>query len=394
VKLLRVAQVLEATTGGTRTHLNLLAENLDRSRFEQIFICSALRDPGFLDDIVVYRDRAIQVCLVDMCRAIRPIRDLRSFIRLYGLFKMDRPDLVHTHSSKAGFLGRLAARAAGVPAVVHTPHVFAFEQTSNDLLKRALLLVERIAALWADRLICVSQAERRTAVAAGVAPASKVITISNAIKLPSLPRPEDRELARKELRIPNQALVVGTVAHFRKQKGLEDFIEAASGVQKDHPSAVFVLIGAGDRSAIERLAAARGLSSSIRILAARPPLWSYYSAMDVFVLSSRWEGLPYALLEAMASARAVVTTAVGGCTEVVSHGKTGLLTPPGDVRSMAQAISFLLQNESLRSSLGVAARASIASEYRIESRIKELEAIYESLCLQSTASHHPHSVTL
>jgi glycosyltransferase involved in cell wall biosynthesis len=391
VNRLRVAHVLEATVGGTRTHLNLIAEHLDRARFELVFFLSTRRDPDFMEDIVRFRERGIEVVEVDMCRAIHPVRDLRSFWRLYRAFQHSRLDLVHTHSSKAGILARLAARCARVPAVVHTPHVFAFEQTSNPMAKKVLIWIERIAARWTDRLVCVSEAERRTAIGAHLASPSQALTIPNAVHGPMQTSPAEGASLRAALRISPAAPVVATVAHFRKQKGLEDFVEVSSQVLCDHPSAVFLIIGAGDRAAIQRLIGARGLAESFRIVAARPPVWPYYSIMSVFALSSHWEGMPYALLEAMAMGCAVVTASVGGCAEVVSNGATGFLAPPGDTRSMAQAISLLLDNAPLRSALGSAARARITAEYRIESRIKELEAIYNSLCPQSTPSPFHHS---
>lgn len=384
----RVAHVLEATTGGTRTHLNLVTRHLDRSRFVPSLFCSTLRDAGFKADVAAYRDSGIPVSIVDMCSHISPLHDLKCFWQLYRHFKQSHFDVVHTHSSKAGILGRFAARCARVRVTIHTPHVFAFQQTSNRLLREVLIWAERIAGYFTDCLLCVSEAEAQLAVAAHVVPALKVMTVSNAVEIPDPPTVAEVARLRRGLQIPESSLVVGTVAHFRPQKALENFVEVASQVHDKHPDAIFLIIGAGDTSSVEALVKARGLTANFRMFSMQPPLWSIYALMDVFALSSRWEGMPYALLEAMAAARPVVAPAVGGCAEVVLNGACGILTPQRDIQCMAQAISLLLAAPALRSTLGSAARARIASEYHIETRIKQLEEIYEILCAQPAPPRH------
>jgi glycosyltransferase involved in cell wall biosynthesis len=174
--------------------------------------------------------------------------------------------------------------------------------------------------------------------------------------------------------------VVGCVADLRPQKGLQHLVGAARVVLRQRPRTTFVLVGSGEmRPELEALIESHGIADNFKLVGAARPAWEYYARMDLFVLPSLWEGMPYALLEAMAMRRAVVATDVDGSREVVRDGETGLLVPPADEGALAAAILRLLEDEPLRAALGERGRRAVERDYLIGRRIRGLEAIYETL---------------
>lgn len=387
---IRLALVLEATEGGTWTHLDLLVNRLDRHRFDLTVICSTLRDPSVIARLEQYQRIGVQVRIERMQRSIHLVQDPLSFWRMCQLMAHEHFDIVHTHSSKAGFLGRMAAKCAGVPIVMHTPHVFAFQQTTSPVLRGFYVLLERIAARATTAMICVCEAERDEALRREIISPERLFVVPNSISFPSLDRVSAAAILRAQLGIAPSSPVIGTVSNYRKQKALHDFIQAAALVRQSHPEVIFLMIGSGKLApALKARVAETGMERNLRMVSSPPPIWNYYACMDVFALSSMWEAMPYAVLEAMAMARPVVVTAVGGCREIVDHGHTGLLVPPGDPLAMAQAMCLLLENEALRLRMGIAAQAVIRQRYRVEDRIRDLESIYERALRESSSSNSP-----
>ena len=179
---IRVTQILEATTGGTGRHLLDLIDGLDSDRIALESVVSLRRDPLFRAQIEQRRARGAIIHEVPMQRAIRPWSDMRALVTLTRLLRRSRPGIVHTHSSKAGFLGRLAARRAGIPAVVHTPHGFAFDAGVSKRLRRRYLRLEKRAMAWTDQLVCVCQAEQRAAARVGLAGEEQTTVVPNGIR--------------------------------------------------------------------------------------------------------------------------------------------------------------------------------------------------------------------
>ena len=373
----RVLHVLEATTGGTRRHLFDLVTRLDPARFAVHVVVSTRRDPGFLADLEALRARGLGVTVIPMTREIHPLRDAVALLRLRVAIRTARPDIVHTHSSKGGFLGRIAARLAGVPVVVHTPHVFAFQMAVGPLRRRLYLALERGAARLADRIICVCPAERAAAILARVAQPAQLVVIENGIAPLPPPIAAARAQMRSELAIRPDELVVGTVGRYTRQKGHADLLAAAPAVLQRHPRTRFVLAGAGElRPAIEAQIARLALGDHVLLVGAQEDAARFYPAFDVTVLPSLWEGLPYSLLEAMAAGAAVVATRVGGIPDVILSGKTGLLVPPLAPEALAQAIAALLADPALRARLGAAARALVPVRYAVDTMVRKTAELY------------------
>jgi glycosyltransferase involved in cell wall biosynthesis len=373
---IRVLEVLEATEGGTRRHLVDVVEHLDPARFTVSVACSTRRDPGFLEDLRRLEGRGIRIHILPMHRSVRPVADVLAFQRLMRLLRRERFDVVHTHSSKAGFLGRVAARLAGVPRVIHTPHTFPFQMAVNPFARFCYLQLERFAARFCDRMVCVCSGQRETAVSL-VGPA-RVAVVENGIDRLAPPDAAAREDCRRRLGLRPGDLVAGVVGRFTSQKGQLDFVEAARHVAAGAARARFMLVGDGElRRPIESAIEAAGLGDRFVLIGSRADVSDVLPAFDVLVLPSLWEGLPYVLLEGLRAGRAVVATRTGGMADALRDGVNGLLVPPGDPAALAAAMLKLLENDTLRSMMGEHARETVASRYRMEDMMAALAALYE-----------------
>ncbi len=377
---IRVLEIVEATSAGTRRHVTDLTGHLDSRRFAVTLVCATLREKGFLEDVQALRERGVAVVVIQMVRHISPVRDGAAFFRILRVIRRGGFDVVHTHSSKAGFLGRLAARVAGVKTIIHTPHTFAFEMGIGRVRKALYWGLEWFAACFTKRIICVCQSEADNAVKAGLAPAGKFVVIENGLSEESFSAPADQSDARRVLGLGAEARVVGMVGRFEPQKGHLDLVRAASWVVARCPDVCFVLAGEGSKwPAVRRLIDERGLGPHFRLPGVVDHPRLLYAAFDVVVLPSLWESLPYSLLEAMAAGKAIVATSVGGMPGAVVHGETGWLVPPEKPELLAAALVELLANPEKRQALGAAARARAQHRYRLGDMVAKVEALYLSL---------------
>lgn len=376
---IRVLQVLEATTGGTRRHVYYLLKYLDRARFDVTLVYSNERDPHFVDDLALFSTWGVHLIEIPMRREISPWHDAVAFIRILTVMLRGRYDVVHAHSSKAGFLARVAARIAGVRAIIYTPHGFAFQYRPRSFAAVCYRWLERLAALFHHRLMCVSEGERALALRHSITPASKICMIPNAIPADAIATFRSPESVRQSLGLPPGALVVGMVAHFRPQKGYNHFIDAIPAILADCPETRFLVIGGGPllESARDRI---RGLGVEESVILAgyqrHPP--DFLQIMDLFVLSSLWEGMPYALLEAMAMGLPVVATDTAGNNELVEHGRNGLLVAPESASAIAASVVRILRDPTLRRAMGEAGRAMASARLDMSEWIERIERLYAS----------------
>jgi glycosyltransferase involved in cell wall biosynthesis len=377
---IRVLHVLEATTGGTRRHVLDVLQHMDRSSFAPSLACALKRDPTFAGDVDRLRSEGIPVHVIPMDRAIRPAGDAAAFARLTRLMRRTTPDIVHTHSSKAGMLGRLAARAAGVERIVHTAHVFPFLMEAGAMQRRLYLALERLAARATARLICVCEHERKAAVAARLLPAQQVDVIWNGVDTAEIERAaagSDRGRVREQLGAGPGHLLVGFVGRLTRQKAPLDFVRVAAQVAAVVPESRFAIIGDGELGEATGAAIrAAGLDGRVARPGRVEDVYPMVAALDLLVLTSHWEGLPYSILEAMALGRAVAATAVGGVPEVVIPGETGIVAEAGDVDLMARGIVSLLADRDGRERLGAAGRRRVGALFTRRAMLDRLQAVY------------------
>jgi len=380
-KRLRVAQVIEATENGTKKHVLQLMRNVDPERFELELVASDLRDPdGFRRDADALRAEGFAVHIIPMTRIIHPLDDVRSLIRLVRLFHRRNYDVVHCHSSKAGFLGRLAAFLTGCRGIVYTPHCFSFTAGFGRFVGWAYKSLEFFAGRLMHRLIAVSENEHDVAVHSGAALPHQVSTIVNGLEDDELRARKPGAALRRELGLPAGAPVVGSIGRLGRQKGYDVFIRAAKLIHDKRPDIHFLLVGKGSYEVMLRgQASALGLDDCFHFTGERDDVLDIFPLIDVFVMSSRWEAMPYALLEAMGAGRAIVVTHVCGLEKVVENGRAAAIIPPEDPEALRTQVEALLDDDARRAALGREARDIATARYSLRNSVRQTERVYEEV---------------
>ena len=333
--------------GGAQQNTLFTVSHLDATRFRPILITG---EPGVLDQEARALEGVSFHQIPSLVRPIRPLRDGLALLLLTTLLRRLKPEIVHTHSSKAGVLGRLAAWAAGVPIIIHTIHGFGFTRYQHALHRWILIASERLVSRLTTRFFCVSEASRRTGIELGLFSPERSTVIRSGVDLAAFRRePANREAKRRELGcVPGQSLV-GMVAPLKPQKAPVDFVRVAKVVHRKFPGARFVLVGDGElRPAVEAEVQRLGLQAVFRLAGWRRNIAEVLHCLDVFVLTSLWEGLPRVYLEALSASVPVVGTRVDGATEVIEDGVNGFLAEPGDIQTLADRVMRLLAEEEER----------------------------------------------
>jgi glycosyltransferase involved in cell wall biosynthesis len=354
---LRVAQVVTRFMAGAGGVALRGAKALDSERYEVVFVIGSgnrliqeARDSGF--EVVIQEH---------LCSEISLKHDRAALADLKAFFRAEQFDIVHTHSAKAGALGRLAARDARVGRIVHTYHGFPFHAFQSRLRRQTYIRIERSLGRFTDAFLAVGPAVAAEAITRGIAPSERVRTIGVAVGNGRAPDLSDQAEARRLLGVPPGMRVVGTVGRLDFQKAPEDFVNALAGLRRRDVYGVW--IGDGPlRAKTEKLAARRGLTGRMSFLGERSDVANLLPGLDVFAMASRYEGLPCAIVEAMAAARPVVATAVNAVPNVVIAGETGLLVPPGRPDLLSRALEYLIENPAVAARLGLSGRAHLGEE--------------------------------
>ncbi len=357
IKILRA--ITRLNIGGPAIHAILLSRALNDGALFQSTLVTGTTAPHEGDMLDLARARSVEpLMLPALGREISPLDDLVSLARMVKLVRQLRPDIVHTHMAKAGTVGRLAARICGVPLVVHTYHGHVFHGYFSPARTRVFLTIERALGLATNRIIVVGDGQRDEIASYGVAPLRKLTTIRLGLELDQFLDAESyRGELRRELGIDTDAPLVGIVGRLVPIKAPELFLQAAVKVRQALPSAQFLVVGDGER---------RQELETVRV----------YADLDVVALSSLNEGSPVVLIEALASARPVVATAVGGVPEVVINGQTGLTVPVSDVASLSESILTLLRDPALADRLGQAGRQHVYPRYDSSRLVDDMRQLY------------------
>lgn len=326
--------------------------------------------------------------LPHLIRNIHPLHDWRGYREVQGALRDFRPDVVHTHSAKAGLLGRIAATRLKVPAVIHTVHGAPFHAYQSAPARKFFIACERYAATQCHKLVSVADAMTDLLVAAKVAPREKFETVYSGMEVePFLESRALRDSARAELGLKANDVVIGKIARMFHLKGHEYVIAAAKGVVAACPQAKFLFVGDGIlRAKFEQQITEAGLANHFLLVGLVPPreIPKYISAMDILVHASLREGLARALPQALLSGKPAVSFDIDGAREVVSSGETGFLLEPGDVPGLTDALVTLCQNADLRARLGEEGRRRCAAIFPHQVMTRRLREIYEDV-LQKNA---------
>lgn len=387
---IRVARVItRLNIGGPSIQAARLTTALDTHGFTTRLLHGRLGDSeGDMSYLVP--SQADRRFIPALCRPLSPIDDLRALVTLYREFRAFRPSIVHTHMAKAGMIGRLAALAYNLTRgssprakVVHTYHGHVLDGYFSRFMTAVFITIERALATISDRIVAISPAIRQELIETyriGAAPSYRVVPLGFDLAPFAAVDDAARQQARRTLDLPAEVPVVSTVGRLTaiKQHGL--FLDAIKRVLATHPTTIALVAGGGELDGdIRSRAASLGIGDRVRMLGWRRDLPTIYAATDVFLLTSRNEGTPVALIEAMASGVPGVSTAVGGVGDVIGGPETGRAVPFGDAEALARSIDELLTDPAKRREMGQRARARVLARYDIGRLVDDIAALYREL---------------
>jgi glycosyltransferase involved in cell wall biosynthesis len=376
VRVLRV--IARLNVGGPALHVTYLTAGLDRRGYSTTLVAGRI-PPGedSMEDVTA-RHGVRVVRLGSMSREISPLADLRSVVQLVRLIRRERPSILHTHTAKAGTVGRVAAVLAGrarPPVVVHTFHGHVLRGYFSPARERFFRSLERLLARVTTRLVAVSPEVRDELVAFGIAPRERFAVVRLGIDLDerlggAAPAPE----------LPAAAFVVGWAGRMTAIKRVGDAVDALARLRARGVDALLVLVGDGPgRAVAESRAGELGVSTHVFLPGAVGDVAPWYRAFDAFLLPSANEGTPVVAIESLAAGTPVVATRVGGVADVVRDGVDGLLVAPGDVDAMADALERLARDAELRERMGAAGRERGRKRYAVERLIDDVDRLYREL---------------
>lgn len=370
--------IARLNVGGPAVAVTHLTERLGAPDYESILVCGTI-EPGEGDMTYYARERGIEpIVIPELGRSLSPVRDVRTLWKVYQLIKEMKPDVVHTHAAKAGFVGRTAAWMAGVPVIVHTFHGHVFKGYFSPAKTRFFIELERLTARMSDCIITLSEGLRREL--------AEEYRITRKGRITVLPLGLDlgvfTKMARKtgvfrqEQGIPADAPLIGIVGRITPIKNHPLFLKAAVEIRKQLPNARFVIVGDGEiRAEIEAVVDQLGLREAVTFTGWQKDLAHIYSDLDVLVISSINEGTPVTVIEGLAACCPVVATAVGGVPDLLDQGKLGRLVAEQTPEALAKGILDTLASPPD----GQEAQDLMVDRYGIERLVKDLDGLYRGI---------------
>jgi len=375
--------------GGSAENTFLTVKGLDKSLYDVLLVMGGSHESAMGDkerkavhhNLEEAKMSGIRILKMDsLVRKVHPLKDLHSLWTMAALFGKEHPHIVHTHTSKAGILGRWAAWMTNVPVIVHTPHGHVFWGYFNRYLSRFFVLLERWTARITDKIIVLTEQEKRDHLHFRIAPENKFTVIHSGVDLETFRQTRrDPDETRRSLGIDNRAPVVGTIGRLTPVKGHRYLIQAAKDVVKSHPDTSFLFLGDGELlNDLQSLSIELGIKDKIKLLGWRPDVVDILSIFDIFVLPSLNEGMGKAVVEAMALGKPIVASCAGGLVDLVQEGRNGILVPPADSGALAQGLKTLLEDHQKRSQMGQEGM-TLAPRFGSDSMVSKIDAMYRNL---------------
>ena len=387
VRVLRV--IARLNVGGPTLHVTYLARGLAERGYETTLVAG---DVGRGEESMAFvaESEGVEVMrLAGLSRPLSPVHDAAAAWRLARVIRRVRPDVVHTHTAKAGVVGRVGALLSGVrPVIVHTFHghvLRGYFGRAGTLLFRA---IETALARVSDRLIAVSPEVRDELVRLRVAPERKFSVIRLGIELEQRVRFDgDPAEVRRRHGIPAEKFVVGWFGRMTAVKRTEDLLTMLAGTRERGIDALLLLVGDGDdRRLLEKRAHDLGIAKSCLFLGYQESVAQWFAICDAVILTSANEGTPVTLIEALAAGRPVVATRVGGVPDVVDDGETGFLVRPGDTHAMAERLEILARDPTRRAGMGALGRERVVRRYAVSRLVDDVDALYRELLGDASSS--------
>jgi len=313
----------------------------------------------------------------ELIRKIHCFYDIIALIKIFFYIKKNKFYIVHTHSSKAGFCGRIAAKIAGVPIIIHTIHGFPFHDYMNTAKKHFYITLERLLSKITTKLITVSNLNLKQAIQLKIGDAQKFKNIYSGILFEKFERHINGKEKKKAINIDDNVKVISLIGRLSKQKAPHYLLKAVPEISSQYPDVLFLLIGDGElKKYLIKLTSTLNIEDKVRFLGFRNDIPEILEITDIFVLTSLWEGLGRSLTEAMYMSKPVIATKVDGVPEIVKHEKTGLLINPKDHKGIVTAITRLLLNPKFAENLGNRAHAQVAKNFSADTMVFNIDTLY------------------
>ena len=379
IKVLHIITRLDV--GGSSTNTIETVARLDWNQFDPVLISGLTVDPDGMIESGLKARKIKYHFLNNLVRNINPWKDFLVFFQLCRIIHREKCDIVHTHSSKAGIVGRWAAKCAGVPVIIHTPHGHVFYGYFNQIVTRIFIVIERLTALVTNRIITLTERGRQEHVAFGIASKDKFIAIPSGIDIDTKRMDEQsRAVLRKNLKIPDNQFIFGTIARLDPIKGIIFLIEAAAIVKKEHHNVCLIVVGDGSqKELLKKKSEDLGLSDCVFFTGHQNETKPFIEIMDVFVLPSINEGMGRVILDAMVHAKPVVASEVGGIPDVVDDCKTGLLVAPKDSQALARAMISMIRDPQGAKNMGLKGFKKVTNQYSLNQMVARIAALYMEL---------------
>ncbi len=383
-KIVRI--IARLNIGGPAIHTVLLSSELNKRGYKDTLVCGHVNDSEGDMMYLAKENNVLPIIVPDLGREISLLKDFKAFTAIYSIIRRERPDIVHTHTAKAGTLGRLAAICAGVPIKVHTFHGHVFDGYFSPMKAKVFIFIEKFLAKFTDKVVTVSSLVKDEIVnKLKIVEASKCVVVPLGFDLDKFLGCEKHiGVFREELNVERDVVLVGIVGRLVPIKNHKMFLSSAKDiVNKIKDTAIkFAIIGDGECAAELRQEVAKlCLEKYVIFTGWKKNLADVYADLDIVALTSLNEGTPVSIIEAMACAKPVVATDVGGVRDVITHGENGLLAESNNVKDFSDKIYELAVDKDKRLRFGLCGREAVRSKYSKERLIKDIEALYED-CLK------------
>lgn len=363
-------QLLPLLSGVQNMMINLL-ENFDRDEYD-ITVSSARNGP------MIEKLKEMDISHVAFPNLVQKINlhDIHIFIQFYKFFKKERFDIVHTHSSKTGFMGRIAAKLAGIKIVIHTIHGFPFHPYQSKIVRSFYQNLERIAGVFCDTTVSVNSFERELAIQKHLINKKKIITIYNGIKgLVS-----QNHIQRSELAIAENNTIVGSVSRFSEQKNIINLINVAIDIVKYEQSVTFIFIGDGEYfKHAQQLVREAGAENNVRLIGWKSDVAEWYELFDIVILYSKWEGLSLTIIEAMSMKKPVIASDIKGNNELIADGENGYLVKIGAHKELTKKILSLSKDTRTQNKFGAVGYKKFLEYYTLDRFVESYKDLYQKL---------------
>jgi len=378
--MIKILYILEATSGGTQKHVIDIAKKIDKSEFQIDIIYSTSRNKHFIEESSGIFNKLYGLPF----ERSASLSDVSNILRIRKIINQNDYDIVHCHSTKAGLVGRVAAFLSSHPNVIYSPHGFMFCDTRIKMRRLLYLYLEKYLGYLTNKLVAVSGSERDLALEHNIVPNNKIVTLYNSID------PSDFDDFNYVNKVPekllqnNSEIILGTVGRLYYQKDPKTLIKSFRLINDRFPNTKLIIVGDGPlENECRQLINELNLQDRIELAGYQKNSKAYYKIFDIFLLSSHYEGLPYALLEAMIMGIPSVGTDVVGIKDLIVHGETGYLAKEEDHVGFAKAVINLLENPALLSAFSENAKRITKTNYNFNDGIKEYQEFYTSQCLRT-----------